>query len=162
MGKKIRVALAGIGNTASAIVQGTHYYSEGKRAIGVMSEEIGGYKISDIEFVAAFDISSRKVGKDLADAIFESPNLTPKYAEVPKTGVEVSAGPVHDGVAPHMVESFSPISKDGTEDEVAKKLKDSGADMLINLLPVGSEKATKSYARAAIRATTAFINGIPV
>ncbi|MGC8661443.1 MAG: inositol-3-phosphate synthase [Nitrososphaeria archaeon] len=162
MGKKIKVALAGIGNTASAIVQGVHYYSGDKQAIGVMSEEINGYKISDIEFVAAFDISSRKVGKDLADAIFESPNLTPKYAEVPKTGVKVMAGPIYDGVAPHMVESFSPVSREGTEDEVVKRLKDSGADMLINLLPVGSEEATKSYARAAIRAGKAFINGIPV
>ncbi len=162
MGKKIKVALAGIGNTASAIVQGVYYYKDGKRPAGVMSEDINGYKISDIEFVAAFDISSKKVGMDLADAIFASPNLTPKFAEVPKTGVEVKSGPIYDGVAPHMVESFSPVKSEGSEDEVVKALNDSGADMLINLLPVGSEEATKSYARAAIRAGKAFINGIPV
>jgi myo-inositol-1-phosphate synthase len=162
MGKKIRVALAGIGNTASAIVQGVHYYSNGKQPLGVMSETIGGYKINDIEFVAAFDVSSRKVGKDLSEAIFESPNLTPRFSSVPKTGVEVLPGPIYDGVASHMVESFSPVGKEGSEEEIAKKLEDSGADMLLNLLPVGSEEATKSYARAAIKAGKAFINGIPV
>ncbi len=158
---KIRVAIAGVGNCASAIVQGVYYYTD-KEPIGVISDKIGPYSISDIEFVAAFDVSRRKVGKDLSEAIFEYPNLTKKFVELPKLGVEVQQGPVYDGVAPHMVESFQPIEKGSDISFVADKLKDSGADMLINLLPVGSEEATRAYARAALEARKGFINGIPV
>ena len=158
---KIRVALAGIGNCASAIVQGVYYYKD-KEPIGVISEKIGPYSISDIEFVAAFDVSKKKVGKDLSEAIFEKPNLTKRFAEVPKLGVEVQPGPVLDGVAPHMKDSFQPIDKETSVDFVADKLKESRADMLVNLLPVGSEEATRAYAKAALMAGKGFINGIPV
>jgi len=158
---KIRVAIAGVGNCASAIVQGVYYYAN-KEPIGVISDKIGPYSISDIEFVAAFDVSKRKVGKDLSEAIFEYPNLTRKFTELPKLGVEVQKGPVYDGVAPHMKESFQPVDKGSDTSFVADKLRESGADILINLLPVGSEEATKAYARAALEARKGFINGIPV
>ncbi len=158
---KIKVALAGVGNCASAIVQGVYYYSD-KEPIGVISDKIGPYSISDIEFVAAFDVSKRKVGKDLSEALFEYPNLTKKFANLPKLGVEVQPGPVYDGVAPHMKESFQPVEKGSDVSFVADKLRESDADMLINLLPVGSEEATRAYARAALEARKGFINGIPV
>ncbi len=158
---KIKVAIAGVGNCASAIVQGVYYYTD-KEPIGVISDKIGPYSISDIEFVAAFDVSKRKVGKDISEAIFEYPNLTKKFADLPKLGVEVQPGPVYDGVAPHMRESFQPIDKGPGISFVADKLRESGADLLINLLPVGSEEATRAYARAALEAKKGFINGIPV
>ncbi|MDP8022862.1 MAG: inositol-3-phosphate synthase [Nitrososphaeria archaeon] len=158
---KIKVAIAGVGNCASAIVQGVYYYTD-KEPIGVISDKIGPYSISDIEFVAAFDVSKRKVGKDISEAIFEYPNLTKKFADLPKLGVEVQPGPVYDGVAPHMRESFQPMDKGPGISFVADKLRESGADLLINLLPVGSEEATRAYARAALEAKKGFINGIPV
>ncbi|MGC8664067.1 MAG: inositol-3-phosphate synthase [Nitrososphaeria archaeon] len=158
---KIKVAIAGVGNCASAIVQGVYYYTD-KEPIGVISDKIGPYSISDIEFVAAFDVSKRKVGKDISEAIFEYPNLTKKFADLPKLGVEVQPGPVYDGVAPHMRESFQPMDKGASISFVADKLRESGADLLINLLPVGSEEATRAYARAALEAKKGFINGIPV
>ncbi|MFP3166521.1 MAG: inositol-3-phosphate synthase [Nitrososphaeria archaeon] len=158
---KIKVAIAGVGNCASAIVQGVYYYSN-KEPIGVISDKIGPYSISDIEFVAAFDVSKRKVGKDLSEAIFERPNLTKKFVDVPKLGVVVQPGPVYDGVASHMQESFEPVEKGSEISFVSDKLKESGADLLINLLPVGSEEATRAYAKAALEAKKGFINGIPV
>ena len=158
---RIRVAIAGVGNCASAVVQGAYYYRD-KDPVGLISEKIGPYSLSDIEFVAAFDVSRNKVGKDLSEAIFAPPNLTKKFYDVPRLGVEVFPGPILDGVAPHMVDSFKPVEKGTDVDYVADKLKESGADMLINLLPVGSELATRAYADAALRARKGFINGIPV
>jgi myo-inositol-1-phosphate synthase len=163
---KIRAAIIGVGNCASALIQGTFYYKnvdESEFVPGVSHVVIGGYHIGDIEWVAAFDVSKHKVGKDLAEAIFAPPNVTPKFAPIPeKLGVTVSPGPVLDGVAPHMRERFAPIEKEVTLGEVVDVLKESKADVVINFLPVGSEKATRFYAEAALEAGVAFINGMPV
>jgi len=158
------VAIAGVGNAASALVQGVYYYAGREdEAIGVRSPILGGYRIGDIEFVAAFDVSTLKVGRDLAEAIFQPPNITPRFAELPKRlGVEVKPGPVLDGVAPHMVDRFRPHSLDVDLGSVVDTLKESQADILLNLLPVGSEEATRFYAKAALEAGSAFVNAIPV
>jgi myo-inositol-1-phosphate synthase len=162
---RIRVAIAGVGNAASALIQGVYYYRErgDEEPLGVAMPTIGGYTIGDIEFVAAFDVSELKVGRDLAEAIFQPPNLTPRFADLPeRLGVRVSPGPVLDGVAPHMVEKFRPRDWNVGLDDVVEELESSGADVLVNLLPVGSEEATRFYARAALEAGVAFLNAIPV
>ena len=160
---RIRAAIVGVGNAASALVQGVYYYSETKEAIGVYAVEVGGYHIGDIEFVAAFDVSELKIGRDLAEAIFQPPNVTPRFARMPdRLGVEVKPGPVLDGVAPHMVERFRPHKLQVGLEEVVDELRASRAEVVVNLLPVGSEEATRFYARAALEAGAAFVNGIPV
>ena len=159
---KIRVAIAGLGSCASALVQGVEYYRhqlEGEIP-GLMHINFGGYYIDDIEFVAAFEVNSLKIGKDISEAIWEDPNLCVKFADVPHKGVEVLPGPVNDGVAPHMVEAFH-LSPDHEAVDVSQVLKDTEAEMLINYLPVGSAKGTKAYAQAAMDAECAFINCIP-
>ena len=162
---KIKAAIVGVGNCASALVQGVFYYKdveEDQFVPGITKVKLGGYHIGDIEWVAAFDVSKNKVGKDLAEAIFAPPNVTPKFADIPKKlGVTVSPGPVLDGVAPHMRERFNPIDYEVSLGEVVDVLKSSGAEILINFLPVGSEKATRFYAQAALEAGVAFINGMP-
>ncbi|MEM3403021.1 MAG: inositol-3-phosphate synthase [Nitrososphaeria archaeon] len=150
---KIKVALAGVGNTASAVVQSPYYYR------GKDETSLGGYKVSDVEFVAAFDVNRNKVGKDLSEAIFAEPNITPKFADVDKTGVKVSCGPVLDGVAKHMENIIKPLRKGCSLEEAVEIVK--GADVLLSLLPVGSEKATRFYAEVALKAGVAFINTIP-
>ncbi|GAB6148652.1 inositol-3-phosphate synthase [Stetteria hydrogenophila] len=159
---RIKVGIVGVGNCASALVQGVYYYKEKGTGEGLIHEDIGGYKVWDIEFVAAVDVGETKVGKDLSEAIFAPPNMVPKFAEVPKLGVTVVRGPVMDGVAPHMVDVFKPVKEDRNPsvDEIADALKE--ADVVVNLLPVGSEEATRFYAEAALRARAAFVNGIPV
>ncbi len=160
---KIKVALAGIGNVAAFFVQAVSLSKQGKELENLIFDyEFGGYKPSDIKFVAAFDVSREKVGKDLADAIFAKPNLVPKFCELDKLGVVVSPGPVLDGVAEHMIESFDPIDERVEMEEVVDVLESSGAEILVNLLPVGSQKATEFYASAALKAGVAFINCIPV
>ncbi len=162
---KIRVAIAGVGNAASALVQGVFYYKDApddQYIPGVCHVRVGPYHIGDIEFVAAFDVSKNKIGKDLSEAIFEKPNITPKFADVPKLGVTVKPGPVLDGVAPHMKEAFDPHDMEVAYESVVEELKNSKADVLVNLLPVGSEEATRFYAKAAADAGVAFVNGIPV
>lgn len=162
---KIRVALIGVGNCASALVQGVYYYrsiDEDVSIPGLMYVRLGRYHISDIDFVAAFDVSRNKVGKDLADAIFEQPNITRKFVEVPNLNVTVKPGPVLDGVAEHMVNVFNPVDCSRGMDEIADDIKNSKANVVVNLLPVGSEKATRFYAEACIKAGAAFVNGIPV
>lgn len=159
---KIRVAIAGLGSCASALIQGAEYYRnqlEGEIP-GLMHVNFGGYYIRDIEFVAAFEVNSLKIGKDISEAIFADPNMSAKYADVPETGVEVLPGPISDGVAPHMVEPFH-VSKDHKPVDVTKALENSGADMLVNYLPVGSDQGTKLYAQAALEADCAFVNCIP-
>jgi myo-inositol-1-phosphate synthase len=151
----LKVALAGLGNTASALVQSPFYY-KGKKN----DNTLGGYKISDIEFVAAFDVNKDKVGKDLSEAIFARPNITPKFAKIKRTGVKVNAGPVLDGVAEHMRGIINPINKECSLIEAADQIK--GADVFISLLPVGSDRATKFYAEVALKAGVAFVNTIPV
>lgn len=162
---RIRVAIAGVGNCASALIQGVYYYAnadDSELVPGLTSVRLGGYHVSDIEWVAAFDVSMNKIGRDLAEAIFQPPNITPRFADLPRRlGVEVSPGPVLDGVAPHMRERFNPHDREVTLGEVVDVLKSSDADILINFLPVGSEEASRFYAKASLEAGVAFINGMP-
>lgn len=156
---KINVAILGVGNCASSFVQGLEYYKSEQDENGLISDVIGGYRVSDIEVVCAFDINKSKVGKDLSEAIFEEPNNTVKFAEVPNLGVNVKPGKVLDGIGKFVEDIIDP-----TEDSenVIKDLKESGAEILINLLPVGSDEAVKFYADCAIAANVGFINCIPV
>jgi len=157
---RIRVAIAGVGNCASALVQGLRYYSMKGPDEGLTYWDVGGYTPKDIEFVAAFDVNSKKVGKDLSQAIFQRPNNTVKITEVPKMDIRVKKGPVLDGIGKYLKEVVA-IS-DESEQDVAQELKDSGAEVLVNYLPVGSTKASGAYAEAAIKAGVAFVNAIPV
>jgi myo-inositol-1-phosphate synthase len=166
--KKIKVAIAGVGNCASALVQGVEYYRTNRNAEldGVMRQNIGGYSCSDIEFVAAFDIDRRKVGHALEEAIFAKPNCTRIFqSALPVSNVIVQAGPQLDGVAAHMAdysdeEAFRPTDLAPTDITVA--LKASGADVLLCYLPVGSEEAVKHYAQACLDAGVALVNCVPV
>ena len=160
MGKqKIKVAILGIGNCASAFVQGIHYYTNNDKEDGLISDVIGGYKVSDIEVVAAYDINKSKVGKDLGDAIFADPNNTMKFFDVNSTGVTVEPGVAKDGVGKFTKDIIEKVSDN---DNFEASLKNSGAEILINLLPVGSDDAVKYYAQAAINTKIGFINCIPV
>lgn len=167
---KIKIAIAGIGNCASSLIQGIEYYkTEDKDPIGLMHRELGGYRPGDIKVVAAFDIDARKVGKDVSEAIFAPPNCTAVFCpDVPLTGVKVKMGRVLDGVSDHMKnygENYTfVVSKEpeATKTDIVKELKDSGADMLLNYLPVGSEEAVRFYAECALEAGVAFINNMPV
>jgi myo-inositol-1-phosphate synthase len=161
---EVRVAIAGVGNCASALVQGVTYYaSEASRdAGGLMHQDFAGYKVGDIKFVASFDVNTSKIGKDLAKAIFAKPNSCVKFARVPELGVKVSAGPILDGVAPHMRRSFR--SYEGTKitpANIAEELRASRADILVNYLPVGSAEGSRFYAQACLEAGCAFVNCIP-
>ncbi len=169
--KKIRVAIAGIGNCASSLIQGVEYYkslkdSDPDRDLGLMHYDLGGYKPSDIEFVAAFDIDKRKVGKPLRQAVFARPNCTKVFfPDLPDYPVKVEMGEVLDGVAPHMKdypEDRRFITSNRKPSDVAQVLKRSGAEILINYMPVGSERATAFYAEACLKAGVAFINCVPV
>ncbi|MBN1918898.1 MAG: inositol-3-phosphate synthase [Verrucomicrobia bacterium] len=173
--KKIRVAVVGIGNCANSLVSGIQWYKQwyagakqGDRVPGLVHETIGGYKVTDIEFVAAFDVDARKVGKDLAEAIFTETNMAYDYGvKVPKTGVIVQKGPVLDGVPEHLANfPAAPVkisdAPELTLDEVAQVLIDSGAEILCNFLPTGSAKAARFYADAAIKkAKIGYFNGMP-
>ena len=159
----IRVAIAGVGNCASALIQGVEYYKNAKRdenIPGVMHAYFGDYHISDVEFVAAFEVNKEKIGKDLNEAIWASPNNCAKFADVPKTGVIVQAAPIMDGVAPHMYGSFN-ADKTIEPVDVTQVLRETKADMLVNYLPVGSAKATEYYAQACLDAECALLNCIP-
>ncbi len=161
----IRIAITGTGNCASSLVQGLEYYKNVNDSDdlvpGLMHNSLGGYLISDIKPVAAFDVDKRKVGKDLSHALFSEPNCTKKFSDIPELDVEVMKGRVLDGVAPHMKDYFR---VDDTQEpvDVASVLKRSKADILINYLPVGSEEAVKWYASQALEAGCGFINCIPV
>jgi len=162
---EIRVAVVGVGNCASALVQGVQYYknvTEDVKCPGLMHVNFGGYHIRDIRFVAAFEVNKEKIGKDLGEAIFVEPNSCVRFAKVPKLGVKVLCGPVFDGVALHMRESFRTYDeKEFSSVDVSAVLRDVEADLLINYLPVGSFKATRHYAEAAIDAGCALVNCIP-
>ena len=158
---RIKVAIAGVGNCASALIQGVYYYRNGGDLPGLMHEDLGGYKVSDIEFVAAFDVNKAKIGRDLGEAIFMEPNCCVKFADVPRLGVEVLPAPKLDGVAPHMIEPFKAYGDDTKPVDVAEVLKEVDADMLINFVPVGSYQATRYYAEACLKAGVAFVNCIP-
>lgn len=159
---RIRVAIAGLGNCASALIQGVEYY-RGKREVeipGLMHVNFGGYYVDDIEFVAAFEVNKLKIGRDISEAIWVEPNCCSKFSDVPRMGVEVLPGPISDGVAPHMFEAFK-VNRNMKPVDVSEALRVSEADMLINYLPVGSREATRIYANAAIESGCAFVNCIP-
>ena len=169
--KKIKIALIGVGNCASSLIQGIYYYKDKnpQDIIGLMHHEIGGYKPEDIQVVAAFDIDKRKVGSDVHQAIFSKPNCTTVfYPDVPPSGILVKMGKVLDSFADHMNDyddenAFVLAKKpEPTKEEVVKALKESGTEILLNYLPVGSEEATRFYAECALEANVAFINNIPV
>ncbi len=160
---KIRVGIIGVGNCASSFVQGIEYYrkaSEKDFVPGLMHVNLGGYHISDIEFSAAFDIDKNKVGKDLAEAIFTKPNNTFKFAEVPKKGVKVMRGMTHDGLGLYLSKIIEKAP--GPTCDIVKVLKDTGTDVVVNYLPVGSEEATKWYVEQVLDAGCGFVNCIPV
>ena len=167
---RIRIAIAGVGNCASSLVQGLHHY----RALGpgpapgLMHPDLGGYAPGDIHPVAAFDIDARKVGRDLSDAVFALPNCTARFApDLPPSGVTVAMGPVLDGVAPHMRQfpehrTFLPAdAPEPSRAEVVRLLRESGAAILLNYLPVGSERAARFYAECCLEAGLALVNCMP-
>ncbi len=162
---KIRVAIAGLGNCASALIQGVHYYRNEKpdsRVPGLMHVQFGDYHVNDIEFVAAFEVNKEKIGKKISDAIWLSPNCTPKFSDVPDIDVIVQPGPISDGVAPHMIDSFHCYNESEMKSvDVASVLKEVKADVLVNFLPVGSEEATKIYAQACLDSGVSLANGMP-
>ena len=167
---EIKIAISGIGNCCSSLIQGLYYYkhvdSNDESVPGLMHNVLGGYKISDVKPVAAFDVDKRKVGRDLSEAIFARPNNTLRFQkDVPKMDVSVQMGNVLDGIAPHMMnypedESFRVASEKAVD--VVKVLKDSGAEILVNYLPVGSQKAVEFYATCALEAGIGFVNCMPV
>jgi myo-inositol-1-phosphate synthase len=169
--EKIRIAIAGIGNCASSLVQGIEYYKnkDSKDAIGLMHYELGGYKPYDIEVVATFDIDKRKVGKDVSEAIFKLPNCTTIFCkDIPKTGVKVEMGAILDGFSEHMRDYEDKYTfllsdkKEPSKEDCINILKESGAEILLNYVPVGSENAARFYAECALKAGVGFINNIPV
>ena len=160
---KINVAIIGIGNCASSLVQGVHYYRdavENDHVPGLMHVNLGGYHISDINFVAAFDISKQKVGKDLASAIYAPLNNTFKFCQVPRTGVKVHRGMTHDGLGKYLSQVI--VKAPGSTENIVDILKETRTDVVVNFLPVGSEEATKWYIEQVLTAGCGFVNCIPV
>jgi myo-inositol-1-phosphate synthase len=161
--KKVRVAIIGVGNCASSLVQGVEYYKDapdGTQIPGLMHTTLGGYHIGDIEFSAAIDIDVEKVGKDLSEAIFSGQNNTYKFANVPKTGIKVARGMTHDGLGKYLSQVITKAP--GPTDDIVKLLKDTKTDVVVSYLPVGSEEATKWYVEQILKAGCAFVNCIPV
>ncbi|RPA12466.1 inositol-3-phosphate synthase [Gordonia sp. OPL2] len=160
---KVRVAIVGVGNCASSLVQGVQYYKdadENSTVPGLMHVKFGPYHVRDVEFVAAFDVDAKKVGFDLSDAIFASENNTIKIADVAPTGVTVQRGHTLDGLGKYYRETITEADGDGTD--VVQALKDAEVDVLVSYLPVGSDQADKFYAQCAIDANVAFVNALPV
>jgi myo-inositol-1-phosphate synthase len=160
---KVRVAIIGVGNCANSLLQGVEYYKDANpedSVPGLMHVDLGGYHISDIEFVAAFDVVKGKVGVDLADAIWAHPNDTIKFSDVPKTGIKVSRGMTHDGIGKYLSQIVEKAP--GETDDFVGILKETGADVVVNYLPVGSEEATKWYTEQILRAGVAMVNCMPV
>lgn len=160
---KVRVAIVGIGNCASALVQGVQYYqnaADDEEIPGLMHATVGGYHVRDIEFTAAFDVVEGKVGKDLSEAIWAHPNNTMKFAEVPYLNVPVHRGMTHDGLGKYL--RMEVQKAPGPTDNIVQILKDTNTDVVINFMPVGSEMATKWYVEQTLDAGCAFVNGIPV
>jgi len=160
---KVRVAIIGVGNCANSLLQGVEYYKDAKpedAVPGLMHVDLGGYHISDIEFTAAFDVVKGKVGVDLAEAIWAKPNDTIRFADVPKTGVRVSRGMTHDGIGKYLSQVVEKAP--GPTDDVVRILKETGTDVVVNYLPVGSEAATKWYAEQILEAGVAMVNCMPV
>ncbi|HET9051706.1 MAG TPA: inositol-3-phosphate synthase [Candidatus Dormibacteraeota bacterium] len=163
MSDKVRVAIIGVGNCASSLVQGVEYYREAhpdEFVPGLMHVDLGGYHVRDIEFSAAFDIDATKVGKDLSEAAFSGMNNTVTFAEVPYKGVPVQRGMTHDGLGKYLKEVIKKAP--GSTVDIVKVLKDSGTDVVVNYLPVGSEEATKWYTEQILSAGCAMVNCMPV
>jgi myo-inositol-1-phosphate synthase len=160
---KVRVAIIGVGNCASSLVQGVEYYKktpDNASVPGLMHVNLGGYHISDIEFSAAIDIDKNKVGKDLAEAIYTKPNNTYKFCDVPKTGIKVQRGMTHDGLGYYLSQIIEKAPGDTVD--IVKLLRDTKTDVVVNYLPVGSEEATKWYVEQVLEAGCGFVNCIPV
>jgi len=160
---KVRVAIVGVGNCASSLVQGRYYYADAKESDfvpGLMHVNLGGYHVRDIEFVAAFDVDKEKVGKDLSEAIWAGQNNTFKFADVPHTGVTVDRGMTHDGLGKYLSQVIEKAP--GPTADVVGILKERKVDVVVSYLPVGSEEATKWYVEQALQAGVGFINAIPV
>ncbi len=160
---EVRVAIVGVGNCASSLVQGVQYYQdadENATVPGLMHVKLGQYHVRDVKFVAAFDVDAKKVGFDLSEAIFASENNTIKIADVPPTNVTVQRGPTLDGIGKYYAETIEVSDSDPVD--VVKALKDNNVDVLVSYLPVGSEEADKFYAQCAIDAGVAFVNALPV
>src|SRR5918992_4758851 len=160
---KVRVALIGVGNCANSLLQGVEYYKDAdpdQFVPGLMHVDLGGYHISDIEFTAAFDVTTDKVGKDLAEAIWAHPNDTYKFADVPKTGITVSRGMTHDGLGKYVSEVVEKAP--GDTDNIVEILRETKTDVVVNYLPVGSEEATKWYTEQILNAGCAMVNCMPV
>jgi myo-inositol-1-phosphate synthase len=160
---KVRVAIIGVGNCANSLLQGVEYYKDADPTMlvpGLMHVDLGGYHVSDIEFTAAFDVTTDKVGRDLADAIWAHPNDTYRFAEVPKTGVKVSRGMTHDGLGKYVSEIVEKAP--GDTDDVVSILRETETDVVVNYLPVGSEEATKWYTEQILKAGCAMVNCMPV
>jgi myo-inositol-1-phosphate synthase len=160
---KVRVAIIGVGNCANSLLQGVEYYKDASpegAVPGLMHVDLGGYHISDIEFTAAFDVVKGKVGVDLAEAIWAHPNDTIKFADVPKTGVKVSRGMTHDGIGKYLSQVVEKAP--GQTDDVVGILKETGTDVVVNYLPVGSEAATRWYTEQILDAGVAMVNCMPV
>lgn len=165
MSSKVRVAIAGVGNCANSLIQGVEYYKdadENEFVPGLMHVNLGGYHVRDIEFVAAFDVDEDKVGKDLSEAIWSGQNNTIKFADVPHLGVTVQRGKTLNGLGTYLAHKITEAPGDTEKEDVVRVLKESGADVLVNYLPVGSEKATRFYVECALEAEVAFVNAIPV
>ncbi len=161
--KKIRVAIVGVGNCASSLIQGRYYYEnapEDAFVPGLMHVNLGGYHVRDIEFVAAFDVNANKVGKDLGSAIYTKPNNTIRFMDVPQIGVTVQRGPTMDGIGRYVADVVP--ESDAVPVDVAAALRAADVDVLVSYLPVGSEDATRWYAEQAIAAGVGFVNAIPV
>ncbi len=160
---RVRVAIVGVGNCANSLLQGVEYYKDAdpnELVPGLMHVDLGGYHVRDIEFTAAFDVTSEKVGKDLADAIWAHPNDTIKFADVPKTGITVGRGMTHDGLGKYISEVVEKAP--GDTDDVVEILRETGTDVVVNYLPVGSEEATKWYTEQILNAGCAMVNCMPV
>lgn len=161
--KKVRVAILGVGNCASSLVQGVHYYREAKAedfVPGLMHVNMAGYHINDIEFSAAIDIDQNKVGKDISEAIYAVPNNTYRFADVPHIGAKVYRGMTHDGLGKYLSQVITKSARQ--TDDIVKILKDTGTDVVVNYLPVGSETATKWYVEQILQAGVGLVNCIPV
>jgi myo-inositol-1-phosphate synthase len=161
--KKVRVGIVGVGNCASSLVQGVHFYRDAPEDAfipGLMHPRLGRYHVGDVEFACAFDVDPTKVGQDLAEAIYRGPNNTARFADVPRLGVPVHQGPRLDGVGRYTAEVVRPL--DGPGDDVARILRDTGTDVLVSYLPVGSEAATVHYVEQALAARVGVVNCIPV
>ncbi|HSY16051.1 MAG TPA: inositol-3-phosphate synthase, partial [Jatrophihabitantaceae bacterium] len=161
--KTVRVAIVGVGNCASSLVQGLEYYKDADDAVrvpGLMHVRFGDYHVSDVEVVAAFDVDAKKVGRDLAEAIFASENNTIKFAEVPPTNVTVQRGHTFDGLGEYYREIIT--ESDEPAVDVVAALREARVDVLVSYLPVGSEQADRFYAQCAIDARVGFVNALPV